>query len=250
MRASPGLLKGSAPSGRREEVEYSPAPEGRAPLGPVNPLSIAVAVVLLAAGGAFGWRMKTDAPSARPTPEAAAAALALERVDGRPMCGPDGAQEVRDSALEGPRHEAPVRLGEYLPNRSPLSGYEKVAAHAVDPARDAGYELGAVEGHVASFRPEGEGGFDVYAFRFVTPKAAADAVAANVVRRVCDFGATPLAARGRPGMIVLEERSRAEWSSAWWVTQSDVVVVKYGGWGDAQTDLANLAAIAGATALF
>lgn len=250
MRASPGLLKESASSGRREEVEYSPPPEERARLGAVNPLSIAVALVLLCAGGAFGWRMKTSAPSAQPTPEVAAAALALERVDGRPICGPSGVQDVRDSALGGPRSGAPARLAEYLPKRSPLSGYEKVAAHAVDPARDTGYELGAVEGRVASFRPAGEGGFDVYAFRYVTPKAAADAVAANVVRRVCEFGAEPLVARGRAGMIVLQERGRAEWSSAWWVTESDVVVVKYGGWGDAKADLANLAAIAGATALF
>ncbi len=231
-------------------MEYSPAPEERARPGAVNPLSIAVALVLLCAGGAFGWRMKTSAPSARPTPEVAAAALALERVDGRPMCGPAGVQAVRDSALDGPRSDAPARLADYLPKRSPLSGYEKVAAHAVDPERDTGYELGAVQGQVASFRPAGEGGFDVYAFRFVTPKAAADAVAANVVRRVCEFGAEPLTARGRAGMIVLQERGRAEWSSAWWVTASDVVVVKYGGWGDAKADLGNLAAIAGATALF
>lgn len=250
MPTEPGLLKEPSPFGRWGEVENSPPSEERAPLGPLNPLSIALLVVLLAAGGAFGWRMKTDAPSARPTPEAAAAALALERVDGPSMCGPEALQRVRESALEGPSSGEPVRLVEYLPKRSPLPGYEKVVTRAADPAMDTGYELGAVEGHLASFRPEGDGGFDVYAFRYTSRKAAADAVAANVVRRVCDFGAVPLRARGRPGLVVLEERDRAEWSSAWWVTRSDVVVVKYGGWGDDEVDLANLAAIAGATALF
>jgi hypothetical protein len=231
-------------------VENSHAPEERRRLGALNPLSIAVAVVLASAGGALGWQMRTDAPSARPTPEAAAAALALERVDGQPMCSPSGLRDVREQALAAPDGGQPARLSDHLPKKSPLPGYDRVSTHAVDPSRDTAYELGAVEGHVASFRPEGEGGFDVYAFRYVTNKAAADAVAANVVRRVCDFGAVPLAARGRPGMIVLEERRAAEWSSAWWVTQSDVVVVRYGGWGDDRTDLANLAAIAGATALF
>lgn len=229
-------------------MDYPPAPEERARLGPLNPLSIAVAVVLLAAGGAFGWQIKTNAPSARPTPEAAAAALALERVDGSPMCGAEGLGNVRETALEGPATPA-SGLPEYLPKKSPIPGYEKVASRPIDAARETEYELGAVEGHVASFRPEGEGGFDVYAFRYLTRKAAADAVATNVVRRVCDFGAVPLAARGRPGMIVLEEKG-GQWSSAWWVTESDVIVVKYGGWGDPDTDLANLAAIAGATALF
>ena len=232
-------------------MESSPASERRARLGAVNPLSIAVAVVLLSAGGAFGWRMRTNVPAARPTPEAAAAALALERVDGRSMCGPEGLRIVREIAMDGPTSDGGARLADYLPEKSPLPGYDKVRDGVADPTRDAGYELGAVDGRIASFRPEGEGGFDVYAFRFVSPRAAADAVAANVVRRVCDFGGVPLRARGRAGLIVVEERrGGGEWSSAWWVTQSDVVVVRYGGWGDGTTDLANLAAIAGAAALF
>src|SRR5688500_19649584 len=56
----PPPLKPRGPSGRWGEVENPPAPEERARLGPLNPLSIAVVVVLLAAGGAFGWRMKSD----------------------------------------------------------------------------------------------------------------------------------------------------------------------------------------------
>lgn len=231
-------------------MENSPASDERASLGPLNPLSIAVVVVLLSAGGAFGWRMRTDAPSARPTPEAAAAALGLERVDAKSMCGPGGLDDVRDEALHGPSSEEPARLADYLPRKSPLPGYDRTAAHAIDPATETEYVPGAVEGHVASFRPRGEGGFDVYAFRFLTRRAAADAVAANVVRRVCELGARPFAARGRPGLVVVEERKRADWSSAWWVTHSDVIVVRYGGWGDADASLANLAAIAGATALF
>ncbi|HYO61840.1 MAG TPA: hypothetical protein VEU29_08065 [Actinomycetota bacterium] len=226
------------------------APYQRVPLGVVNPLSVAVAVVLLSAGGAFGWRMKTTAPSARPTPEVAAAALALERGDAQSMCASRGMDEVLDQVLRGPSNPEPARLSEYLPRKSPLPGYGQASAHAIDPSTEREYVSGAVEGHVASFRPEGEGGFDVYAYRFLTRRAAADAVAGNVVRRVCEFGATPLTAQGRAGMIVLEEDGRGEWSSAWWTNESDVIVVKYGGWGDAKTSLANLAAIAGATALF
>ncbi|HEX2057853.1 MAG TPA: hypothetical protein VHI71_05740 [Actinomycetota bacterium] len=226
----------------------SSAPDRRA-LTAVNPLTVAVAVVLLTAGGAFGWRMKTNAPSARPTPEAAAAALALERVDGRPMCAERGNEVVRDVALRGPSPELPERLGEHLPRRSPLPGYDRVTSHLIDASTEGEFLDGAVEGHVASFRPQADGGFDVYAYRFLTRRAAADAVAAQVVRRVCEFGAVPLEARGRPGMIVLEERG-GDWMSAWWLSRSDVLVVKYGGWGDAQVSLANLAAVAGATALY
>lgn len=229
-------------------MDYSPAPEERARLRPVNPLTVAVAVVLLSAGGAFGWRMRTSAPSARPTPEAAAAALALERVDGEPMCGPRGRDDVRDEMLRGDSGQLPERLAEYLPKRSPLPGYDETSSHAIDPASETEFVSGAVDGHVASFRPEGEGGFDVYAYRFLTRRAAADAVADNVVRRVCEFGANPLAARGHAGMIVVEERGRGDWSSAWWLNESDVLVVRFGGWGDAKTSLANLAAVAGATA--
>lgn len=225
------------------------APHSRARLGPVNPLTVAVAIVLLSAGGAFGWRMKTAAPSARPTPEAAAAALALERVDGRPMCTERGVEEVRDLALRGPSPDLPDRLGEHVPRRSPLPGYARVTSHAIDAAAEAEFLGGAVEGHVASFRPEGDGGFDVFAYRFLTRRAAADAVAAQVVRRVCEFGAVPLQARGVPGMLVLEEQGH-EWMSAWWLSRSDVLIVKYGGWGDQKTTLANLAAVAGATALY
>ncbi|HYP23917.1 MAG TPA: hypothetical protein VEV43_10105, partial [Actinomycetota bacterium] len=160
-------------------MDYSPAPEERARLGPVNPLTVAVAVVLLSAGGAFGWRMRTSAPSARPTPEAAAAALALERVDGEPMCGPRGRDDVRDEMLRGDSGQLPERLAEYLPKRSPLPGYDETSSHAIDPASETEFVSGAVDGHVASFRPEGEGGFDVYAYRFLTRRAAADAVADN-----------------------------------------------------------------------
>ena len=231
-------------------MDYLPAPPERARLRPVNPLSIAVAVVLLAAGGAFGWRMRHGVPSARPTPEAAAAALALERVDGAPMCAARGPEDVRDEVLRGDEGGAPPeRLSDYLPKRSPLSGYDKVGSHHIDPAAETQFVSGSVDGHVVSFRPAGEGGFDVYAYRFLTRRAAADAIADNVTRRICEFDAVPLSARGRPGMVVVEER-RAEWSSAWWLTGSDVLVVRYGGWGDAKTSLANLAAIAGATALF
>ncbi|HEX2196424.1 MAG TPA: hypothetical protein VHJ76_05815 [Actinomycetota bacterium] len=226
-----------------------PASCRRARLGAVNPLTVAVGVVLLCAGGAFGWRMRSDAPTARPTPEAAAAALALERVDERPMCSARGLEEVRDVVLRGASPELPDGLGEHLPTRSPLPGYARVSSHAIDAAAEAEFLGGAVEGHVASFRPDGEGGFDVYAYRFLTRRSAADAVAAQVVRRVCDFGARPLEARGRPGLVVLEERGR-DWMSAWWLSRSDVIVVKYGGWGDGATSLANLAAVAGATALY
>ncbi|MDQ3952085.1 MAG: hypothetical protein M3279_03820 [Actinomycetota bacterium] len=232
-------------------MENSPAepsaPSARARFGPVNPLTVAVAVVLLSAGGAFGWRMKKDAPTARPTPEAAAAALALERVDGRPMCAERGLEEVRDLALRGPSPELPERLGGHLPKRSPLPGYALVSSHAMDAAAESEFLGGAVDGHVASFRAEGEGGFDVYAYRFLTRRAAADAVAAEVVRRVCELGAVPFAARGRPGMVVLQERGNR--LSAWWASRGDLVVVEYAGWGDGKTGLANVAAIAGSTAL-
>lgn len=230
-------------------MENTPAPSERVRLRPVNPLSVAVAVVLLSAGGAFGWRIRTGAPSAEPTPQAAAAALALERVDARPMCASGGPDMVRDEALRGPSPGTPGELADHLPKRSPLPGYVKVASHALDPSTEIEFVAGAVEGHVASFRPEGEGGFDVYSYRFLTRRAAADSVAANVVRRVCDFGATAFSARGRVGLIVLEEATRDDWSTAWWLTRSDLVVVRYGGWGDGRTSLANLAAIAGATAL-
>lgn len=230
-------------------MENSPA-DARARLNPVNPLSVAVAVVLLSAGGAFGWRMKTDVPSARPTPEAAAAALALERVDGRPMCAPAGAEELGESTLRTATPEPPARLADHLPRRSPLPGYDPAGSRAMDPSVDTEFLPGAVEGHVATFRPEGEGGFEVYAFRFLTRRAAADAVADNVVREVCELDAVPLSARGRPGMLVLEERGPGHRMSAWWVVRGDVLVVEYAGWGDGKTSLANVAAIAGAAALY
>lgn len=232
-------------------MDYSPAPTERVRLRAVNPLTVAVAVVLLSAGGAFGWRMRDDAPSARPTPEAAAAALALERVDGAPMCSAGGHDRVRDDVLRGPEADLRDRLASYLPKESPIDGYAKVSSHGIDASTESEYLSGAVDGHVVSYRPEGEGGFDVYAYRFLTRRAAADTVAGNVLRRVCEFGAVPLEARGRPGMIVVEEE-QGEWSSAWWLTGSDVVVVRYfpASPGDAKNSLADLAAIAGATALF
>lgn len=234
-------------------MDYSPAPSERVRLRPVNPLSVAVAVVLLCAGGAFGWRMRSDAPSARPTPEAAAAALALERVDAAPMCSEGGHDRVRDEVLRGDDSaDAPERVGAHLSQRSPLAGYSKVSSHPIDASSETEFVSGAVDGHVVSYRPEGEGGFDLYAFRFLTRRAAADAVADNVRQRVCEFGAVPLEARGRPGMIVVEEDRRGEWWSAWWLTGSDVLVVRYfpASPGDQKTSLVNLAAIAGATALF
>lgn len=227
----------------------APAPTGRG-LGPVNPLTISVALVLLAAGGAFGWQMKGEAPSARPTPEAAAAALALQRFDSEPMCVPGGADDLRDTSLRTPSPEPPPRLGDHLPKRSPIPGYERVDARPMDPATDTDYLAGAVEGQVARFRPEGQGGFDVYAYRFLTRRAAADAVSANVVRRVCELGAVPLSSGGRPGLLVLEDRGPNGKLSAWWLSRTDVVVVEYEGWGDGKTSLASVAAIAGATALY
>lgn len=220
-------------------------------LGVVNPLSVAAAVVFVSIGASFWWGVSSDAPSARPTPEVAAAALGLERVDGRRMCAEEGRSEIREEALKGPSSGERPPLAEYLPERSPLPGYGKAgAARLLDPATDEEYVPGAVEGHVASFRPEGDGGFDVYAYRFLTRKAAADAIAHHVEGRVCRLDAVPLAARGRPGLLVVEERRPGQWSSAWWMTNTDVVVVKYGGWGDADASLANLAAIAGAAALY
>lgn len=250
MRADLGLLKARPGSRRRDQVEKPPAEPSappRARLGAVNPLSIAVAVALLTAGGAFGWRMKTSAPSARPTPEAAAAALALERVDGGSMCSAGGAGRLRDVALRGPEEASP-RLGERLPKRSPLPGYERTETRAMEPSTDTQYLSGAVEGSVARFLPKGAGGFEVYAYRYLTRRAAADAIASQVARRVCDLGAVPLSARGRPGLLVLEERGGA--MTAWWLAGADVVVVEYRGWGDDDASLANVAAIAGAAALF
>lgn len=244
------MLKARGRFVRWGKVDNLPAPSARVRLRPVNPLSVAVAIVLLSAGGAFGWRMKGDAPSARPTPEVAAAALALQRVDGAPMCVSGGRERVRDEVLKGAETDLPARLGDYLPRRSPLPGYANTGSHPLDASSETEFVSGAVDGHVVSFRPEGEGGFDVVAYRFLTRRAAADAVADNVVRRVCDFDAVPLTARGRAGMVVVEETRGGEWSSAWWLTGTDVVVVRYGGWSDAQTSLANLAAVAGATALY
>lgn len=227
-------------------MENAPAPS-RPRLGIFNPLTVAVAVVLLSAGGAFGWRMKTSAPSARTTPEAAAAALALERVDARPWCRPGGADDLEDSTLRASGAEPPARLQDHLPKRSPLRGYAAVETRAMDPSVDGEFLAGAVDGQRALFRPQGEGGFGVYAYRFLTRRAAADALVANVVRRVCELDAAPLAARGRPGMLVLQERGNR--LSAWWAARGDLVVVEYAGWGDGKTGLANVAAIAGATAL-
>lgn len=220
----------------------------RARLGVFNPLTVAVAVVLLAAGGAFGWRMKTHAPSARPTPRAAAAALALERVDARSICAPGGADDLTDETLATSGDESAARLGDELPKKSPLPGYERVEAGEMDPSVDTDFLSGAVEGQRAAFRPDGEGGFDVFAYTFLTRRAAADSLVANVVRRVCELDAAPFAARGRPGMIVLQERGNR--LSAWWAASGDLVVVEYAGWGDGKTGLANVAAIAGATALY
>jgi hypothetical protein len=247
------LLKAGGRGGRRDEVEHTPAepsaPDQPVRLGVVNPLSVAAALVFVSIGASFWW-VKPDAPSARPTPEVAAAALDLERVDGRRMCAAQGLGEIREQALRGPSSGERPRLAEYLPEKSPLPGYGKAGARLLDPAIDEEYVSGAVEGHVASFRPEGEGGFDVYAYRFLTRKAAADAIAHHVEGLVCDLDAVPLAARGRPGLLVVEERRPGGWSSAWWMTNTDVVVVKYGGWGDAGESLENLAAIAGAAALY
>jgi hypothetical protein len=168
------------------------------------------------------------------------------------MCTPRGREDVRDEVLRGPEAGPPERLAEYLPKRSPLPGYGEVTSRALDPATETEFVSGATDGHVASFRSTDDDGFDVYAYRFLTRRAAADAVADNVVRRVCEFGAVPLEARGRPGMIVVEEDGRGEWSSAWWTTGADVIVVRYGGPAspEEETALADLAAIAGATALY
>ena len=246
MRRRPELLKGASFGGRRDEVENTPAPP-RARLGVFNPLTIAVAIVLLAAGGAFGWQ-RTHAPSARPTPEAAAAALALERIDARTICAPGGADDLRDATLATSGAEPPARLADHLPKRSPLPGYGRTDARAVDPSVDTDFLSGAVEGQVVSFRPEGEGGFDVFAYTFLTRRAAADSLVANVTRRVCELDAVPFAAKGRPGMVVLQERGNR--LSAWWAARGDLVVLEYAGWGDGRTGLANVAAIAGATALY
>jgi hypothetical protein len=217
-------------------------------LGPLNPLSVAVVIVLLTAGGAFGWRMNTRSPSAWATPEAAVAALALERLDTKSVCTERGSRVVRDAALHGAGGTARQRLADHLPKRSPLIGYRRVRASELDPSDESAYPDGAVEGHVASFRPEGEGGFDVFAYRFLTRAAAAESVAEDVVRRVCEYGATAFRAGGHDGMLLVREQSGDGSMSAWWMSQSDVVVVRYGGGTDPAAALANLAVIAGATA--
>jgi hypothetical protein len=215
--------------------------------GPVNPLTIAIGLLLLAAGGGLGWRMKTDAPSARPTPQAAAAALALEPLDPGLLCDARGEESLREAALRGDSGEAPELLRDRLPRRSPLPGHEPGPRAELDPATAHDALPGAVEAWVAAFGPEGEGGFRMYAYRYLTRQGAAGELAARVADRVCELDAVPFGARGRPGMVVLREGRDA---SEWWTSRSDVVTVVYRGWGDADAALANVAAIAGATALF
>jgi hypothetical protein len=209
----------------------------------LNPLSVAVGVVLLAAGGAFGWSVQASAPTARATPDVVREALALERLERAAVCAPGGEDLLREAALRG--DWAPMdRVADHLPEKSPIPGFEKVRSGALDAAGDNDYLPGAVEGHVAGFRPAGDGGLDVYAYRFLTRPVATDALASSVAERVCRAGATVLEARGRPGTLVVREAGPSGWLSAWWVTRSDVVVVSYGGWGDPEADLANLAAVA------
>ncbi|MFN2588030.1 MAG: hypothetical protein ABR613_07930 [Actinomycetota bacterium] len=230
---------------------YPPSPPRSSPrerrLAPLNPLTLAVAAVLLAAGGVLGWSMRYSAPTAQAAPEAVRAALDLEQLHPARVCSAAGDQLLRDTALRGDARDA-ARVSDYLPEKSPIPGYEKVRAGELEAAGDTDYLPGAVEGHVAEFRPDGDGGFDVYAYRFLTRPAAAESLASEIAQRVCRDGATVLAARGRPGMLVLRDAARGQWLSAWWLTRADVVVVRYGGWGDADADLANLAAVAGATA--
>ncbi|MDQ3981546.1 MAG: hypothetical protein M3271_02555 [Actinomycetota bacterium] len=229
-------------------MENTPARDDRVRRLLVNPLAVAVVIVLLAAGGAFGWKANTSAPSAWATPETAVAALALERLPAESVCTGRGEQVIREAVLGGDGVRERERLADRLPKRSPLAGYERIRLSEVDPSGESAYLDGAVEGQVASFLPEGEGGFDVYAYRFLTRPAAAESIAGNVVRRVCELGATAFGSRGEARMIVLEERSGESSISAWWMSQSDVVTVRYAGGTDPDAALANLAVIAGATA--
>lgn len=189
--------------------------------------------------------MSSSVPTARPAGAVARAALALEAFEPGDLCRPEGAAALVEVAL---RSDAPVasRIADYVPDKSPVPGYARVRSGPLDPAGDNSYLSGAVEGHVASFRPDGDGGFDVYAYRYLTRPVAAEMLAAAVAERVCEGGATVAVARGRPGMLVVRETAAGEWTSAWWMTRSDVVVVRYGGWGDPDADLANLAVVAGA----
>ena len=213
----------------------------------LNPLSIAVGLVLLAAGGAFGWSVRSPVPGAQPAPKVIREALALERLEPATVCAPGGEDLLRAAALRG--DWAPSdRVADYLPEKSPIPGFEKVRSGVLDATGDNDYLPGAVEGHVAGFRPEGDGGLDVYAYRFLTRPTAVDAIASSVAERVCRSGATVFEAHGRPGMLVVREAGSTGWISAWWVTRSDVVLVSYGGWGDPDADLANLAVVASATA--
>ena len=207
-------------------------------LGPVNPLSIAVAVVLLAAGGAFGWNLKSAAPRAT---AAAAGTLDLQALDATALCADAGDGLLRDAVLrsDGPTSE---RLADYLPAESPIPGYERVRAGELDAAAGTEYLPGAVEGRVAAFAPAEDGGFEVYAYRFLTRPAAAQAVTAEIDERVCGSRARAFVAGAQPGTVVV--RTDAGPLRAWWLTQDEVVVVvDYRGWGDPDADLANLAAI-------
>ncbi|HEV2755099.1 MAG TPA: hypothetical protein VG318_04905 [Actinomycetota bacterium] len=236
-------------------MDKSPAPapaDTQAPgaerrLGPLNPLTVAVAVLLLAAGGAFGWSIKGAAPTARAAPEAVRRALGLERIERAALCAPGGEDLLREAVLRG--DSAPAdHLTDYLPKKSPIPGFEKVRAGALDAAGDPDYLPGAVEGHVAGFAPAGDGGFDVYAYRFLTRPAAVETLAGTVAEKVCRSGATAFEARGRPGMLVVRDAGAGGRISAWSLTRADVVVISYGGWGDPDADLANLVVVARATA--
>lgn len=229
-------------------MENTPASPQRARrLGAVNPLTIAVGLLLLTAGGAFGWRMNTDAPRARPTPAAAAAALALEPLDERSLCSGRGEDTLREAALRGDPGDSPEDLSDRLPRRSPLPGHDPGARAELDPVTAHDALPGAVEAWTAAFGPEGDGGFRMYAYRYLTRQGAAGELAARVAHRVCALGATPFGARGLPGMVVLQEGRDV---TAWWTSRADVVAVVYRGWGDADAALANVAAIAGVTALY
>lgn len=233
------MEKPSAATAASEERSHRP--------GPVNPLTIAVGLLLLAAGGGLGWRMRTDAPSARPTPQAAAAALALEPLDARSLCGAGGEESLREAALRGDVGDSPDDLRDRLPRRSPLPGHDPGPRGELDPATADDALPGAVEAWMAAFGPDGEGGFRMYAYRYVTRQAAAGELAARVAHRVCDLDAVPFRASGRAGMVLLREGPDV---SAWWTSRADVVAVMYHGWGDADAALANVAAIAGVTALY